>query len=630
MDNPARAVRPTPQLAYAFAVAAAGLIAALTLLINADVVSRALFDRPLRGVTELVTLIMPVTVFLVLAWSSARGGLIRAGLLTRVGGGADARWRAGLEFVFMLTGAGLAATITVVSLPGLLRAWGDDEFLGVAGDFTVPWWPAKLGVVAGAMLLGVVCGQRCAEQVRRLRDAGGAAWIPLSLAVILALPASFMMIDAHRAIGAWSILWMFILLYAGMPVAFALMTSATLGIAALKTDAVVALKTLGLAANGAVADYVFGAVPLFVLMGLVIGRADIGRDALAAVHALLRWVIGGLGVATVLANALFAAMTGISIASAAIFSKVAVPPLVEHGFTPRFAVGLVAGSSVLGMLIPPSLLLIIYGLVAEVSINALFVAAIVPGLMLTAMFAVAVIAVSWSRMPFAIRAPLETTPVVSLGAGAALAKLLPVAVLVAAVLGGIYGGLFTPTEAGAVGSLLATVLALAMRRLSARALGAALFACAETSGAILFLIVAASMFGMMLTLSGLPGDFAAWIAESELGLSGYTVLYVLVLILLGMVIDSSSILLIMVPIGLPAVLSLGGDPVWFGIVTVIGVEIGLLTPPLGLSVFSIKSALDDQSISLNDIFIGAAPFAVLMLVLTLVLILEPGLTRVLG
>ena len=211
----------------------------------------------------------------------------------------------------------------------------------------------------------------------------------------------------------------------------------------------------------------------------------------------------------------------------------------------------------------------------------------------------------------------------------ALLKALPVVILIMIVLGGIYGGVFTPTEAGAVGSLFAFLLALIMRRVGFRHLARLFFDAAGTSASILFLIVAASAFGMMLTLSGIPSEVGALVADAGLGLTGYALGYLAILIVLGMVLDSTSIMLIMVPLALPAITALGGNLIWFGIITVIGVEIGLLTPPLGLSVFAIKSSLDDPSISLNDIFIGAIPFALLMLAVTLCLIALPDLSLVL-
>ena len=606
---------------------AACLIAAIALLVNVDILARALFDRPVRGVAELVAIALPATVFLVLAWSSRHGGLIRAG--APLTGSAASQSVIGplREACAALVGLILSAAICAVSVPWWWRAWQDGEFLGVPGDFTVPSWPARLAVVVGMGLLAVFLAGDLVRWTRYIARravlANGLPWLAVGGVFVL-----YGVLDGRVAIGLMSIGLLFVLLLNGVPVAFALLAAAALGIGFIKGSALIALESLGLSASSSVSSYVFSAVPLFVLLGLVMARAEIGRDALAAAHWACGRLRGGLGVATVLANAIFAAMTGISIASAAIFSKVAVPPLVEHGFTPRFAVGLVAGSSVLGMLIPPSLLLIIYGLVAEVSINALFVAAVVPGLLLTGLFAATAIAVAWWRPGWAITATIDVRPPPGLGLRGALGKLAPIVLIVLAVLGGIYGGLFTPTEAGAVGSLLAWLLALIMRRLALRAVGSLLFDCATTSASILFLVVAASAFGMMLTLSGIPGAVGGWIAATGLGLTGYALCYLVLLIVLGMVLDSTSILLIMVPLALPAVLALGGDPIWFGIVTVIGVEIGLLTPPLGLSVYAIKAALDDQSITLRDIFVGALPFALLMLALTMLLIVVPGLGRV--
>ncbi len=607
-------------------MAAAVVIAALGVLINADIISRTVFDAPLRGVSEIISISMPMTVFLVLAWSRLSGGLIRAGLLARLFDPRTTTTGMVLEVAFDLCAVILAGAIAVATWPWLWRAWRDGEFLGVEGEFTVASWPAMLAVCLGATLLAGYAGAYAWQGFRRLwrHRPSACGWPPLLLAT---LPLLYLCVDSRAAIGALSIAVMFVLLYAGLPVAFALLAAAALGIGAIKGSVLIAVDSLGLAAGGAISSYVFGAVPLFILMGLVMGRADIGRDSLQAAHWLLRRVSGGLGVATVLANAIFAAITGISIASAAIFSKVAVPPLIEQGFSARFACGLVAGSSVLGMLIPPSLLLIIYGIVAEVSINALFIAAVVPGLLLTALFACAVIAVAWLKPAFAISAVPALTAPPAFGAATAFKKLLPVGLLIAAVLGGIYGGLFTPTEAGAVGSGLAVLIALTMRRFGLAQLARLLFECATTSASVLFLIVAASAFGMMLTLSSIPQQVGELVAAAGLGLNGYVLIYLVLLIMLGMVLDSTSILLIMVPLALPTVTALGGDPIWFGIITVIGVEIGLLTPPLGLSVFAIKSALDDQRISLNDIFIGALPFTALMLLLCLLLLAVPELGR---
>ena len=267
-------------------------------------------------------------------------------------------------------------------------------------------------------------------------------------------------------------------------------------------------------------------MPLFVLMGLFVNVSDIGRDAFRAAQRIFGGIYGGLGVATVAANAVFAAITGISIAAAAIFTKIAVPEMVRQGYTPKFAVGLTAGSSLLGMLIPPSLLLIIYGVLAEVSIGALFLAAVLPGILLAVAFAVGVVLMAWLWPSFVgdVRrdAPRASTTHGALGV---LAGLVPVVALIVLVLGGIYGGVFTPTEAGAAGALGAMVIALVKRRLTWRKLWEVMSETGQVSVSILFLIIAASMFSRMLTLTELPQDMAAFLGNTGLGLAGFLAAY---------------------------------------------------------------------------------------------------------
>ena len=613
--------------------ASALLIVSLVVLIALDVFSRAILSEPLRGVPELVSLSIPAIVFLALGHLFVENKLIRADMLLRLLAQRSAASADLLQSLFYSIGAVVMLSIVVPAIRALNYAVTTNEFLGVEGEFTVPLWPSKFVVLLGSLLLAALCLNAAWVHARSYLHSPRAKShhyrLILSILTIggVILAASLALaVEGRAAIGLTTIILLFVCIYAGMPVAFALASSAGLGIALIKGNLRVAVETLALVADGSVSEYVFAAVPLFVLMGLVVGVADIGRDSLQATHWLLRRVKGGIGVATVAANAVFAAITGISIASAAIFSRIAVPPLIEHGFTPRFAVGLVAGTSVLGMLIPPSLLLIVYGLVAEVSISQLFLAAIIPGLILASAFAVGVMVAVAFRLRFAVSGKELPNIEDTVDARSALLKIIPVATLIAIVLGGIYGGIFTPTEAGAIGTLAATVIALAMRRTTISEVASLTVEAAAGSASILFLIIAASAFAIMLTLSGIPVYLSAQIGGADLGLMSYALGYLLVLIMLGMVLDSTSILLIMVPLAVPTVQALGGDLIWFGIVSVIGVEIGLLTPPLGLSVYAIKASLADNTISLNGIFIGALPFIFIMLVVTITLIFYPQLT----
>ncbi|WP_366658289.1 TRAP transporter large permease [Fodinicurvata sp. EGI_FJ10296] len=433
-------------------------------------------------------------------------------------------------------------------------------------------------------------------------------------------------------IGLGSLAAILILIWLGMHVGIALSLVSFVGIWLLRGNADQAAGILSLAARESISSYLFGVVPLFVLMGLVVSRADIGRDTFDVANRIFRRVRGGLGMATVGANAVFAAITGISIASAAVFAKVAVPEMLRIGHTPRFATGVVAGSSVLGMLIPPSLLLILYGIIAEQSVGLLFIAGILPGILLAVAFCAGiwVMVRFWSGFTGVPVAPAPDTSARRGLLADSIGKLLPILALVTLVLGGIYGGIFTPTEAGAVGALGAIAIAVVKRRMGVRALWGVTLETGHITAAICFLIIAATMYSRMLALSGLPAAMTQWIIALDSGIYGFIFFYVLVLIVLGTILDSSSIMLITLPLALPVAGAMQIDLIWFGIITVLAVEIGLLTPPLGLSVYVIKGALDDPEIGLGDVFAGAAPFAVIMLfVLALIVAFPPIATGLL-
>ena len=426
-------------------------------------------------------------------------------------------------------------------------------------------------------------------------------------------------------IGLWSLVAIVLLIYSGLHVAIALGLVSFIGIWILRDNADQAARILSLAARESISSYLFGVVPLFVLMGLVVSRADIGRDTFAVANRYLGRFRGGLGMSTVGANAIFASITGISIASAAVFTKIAVPEMIRAGYSGRFATGIVVGSSILGMLLPPSLLMILYGILAEQSVGALFLAGIGPGILVSILFCAGIWAMVRFWPSFTGNTSQADTPAIKMGAAETWSKLAPIVLLVGLVLGGLYGGVFTPTEAGAVGALGAILIAFAKRRMTGKVLWQVTLESGHITAAICFLIVTATMYSRMLAMSGLPTVMTEWIVHLEVGVYGFLFFYILVLVLLGTILDSSSILLITVPLALPVAMSLDIDLIWFGIITVLAVEIGLLTPPMGLSVFVVKGSLDDPSISLNDVFAGSFPFAVIMLIALLLIVIFPGI-----
>lgn len=428
-----------------------------------------------------------------------------------------------------------------------------------------------------------------------------------------------------------SLLVMLGLIWAGMHVAVVLAVVSFVGVWLIRGDMSVAANLLAAASQDAVASHIFGVVPLFVLTGFLVAKADVGKDAFEVANQLLRRVRGGLGIATVASNAVFAAITGISIASAAVFTRIAVPEMRRFGYNPRFAVGVVAGSSVLGMLIPPSLLMILYGFLANQSVGDLFTAGIVPGLVLALAYSLGIVlmATLWPRSVYESGQAKATDGEALLPLATLVLKMLPSVLLIAAILGGLYAGFFTATEAGATGAAMALVIALLRRKLDLRSLWSVLTETGHVTVSVSFLIICATIYTRMLAMSGMPQFLVEQMTHLGLGPTGFLLIYVTFILLLGMIIDSSSILLIVLPLMVPIAEQFGMNMIWLGVVTVVAVEIGLLTPPFGLSVFVIKSTLQDQRISLVDIFRGTAPFTLMMFLVLLLLIFVPQLSLVL-
>lgn len=432
-------------------------------------------------------------------------------------------------------------------------------------------------------------------------------------------------------LGAGLIGGLVLLVLLGIHIAVALMAIGFAGVWIMREDVQLAMRLMYMSAYNGVADYIFATIPLFVLMGLLVSISNVGKDTFDVAEALLRRVKGGLGVATVAANTVFAAVTGVSIASAAVFTRVAVPEMKRHGYRTSFAAGTVAGSSVLGMMIPPSLLLIIYGVLAEQSIGKLFVAGVIPGFLLAIAFAVMIMLMARFSpgLVFDLQRQRELAQARmadrTLTAAQMIGKLVPIAALVVFVLGGLYSGFFTPTEAGGVGAFGALVIALLRRSLGGGALWRVLHETGSVSVAILVLLVAAGFYSRMLSVAGVPEAISDVVRTGGLGPWGFLAVYVLIVLLLGMILDSSSILLIMTPVAVPIAQDLGFNLIHFGIVTVLAVEMGLLTPPFGISVFTVKSTLNDPKVSVESIFAGSLPFLAVMLIVLLLIAVFPVL-----
>lgn len=426
-------------------------------------------------------------------------------------------------------------------------------------------------------------------------------------------------------IGALSVVAIVTLVYLGVYIPVALGMVSFVSIWVISGKSILAFNFLKIAVSDGVTEYPFATIPLFTVMGLLASRAGLGTDIYAVMNRAFKAVTGGIGMATVGANAVFAAVTGSSIASASVFTRIAVPEMRKLNYNKRFAVGVVAGSSVLGMIIPPSAMLIIYSFVAEQSVGEMFLAGIVPGLILTAAY-ICWIYVSGKLRPAYLGADIDHGVDEPMSILEILDKSVPTIVLILIVLGGIYTGWLTPVEAGAAGALAAFLIAVLRRRMSWHSLWETAIETGHITASILFLITMASLYSRMLGYAGLPNQLNEVLQTYNLGFVEVMIIYVVLMLFLGTLLDTASIILIVVPLFITLVEGMGMSLVWFGIVTVIGAEIGLLTPPLGISCFVIKSSLNDPDITLKDVFFGAFPFAVIMLLVLIFIIAFPVLS----
>lgn len=415
-----------------------------------------------------------------------------------------------------------------------------------------------------------------------------------------------------------------ILVALGVHIVIALGMTSALGIYMVTGDLQVVANMLGSTAYEALRDYVFAVIPLFMLMGEFIGKSGAVTDVYRGINRGLKRLPGRLGIATVLGNAMFSFVTGVSIASAATFSRIAYPEMRRYGYNKGFALGAVAGSSCLGMLIPPSVLMIVWGILTEQSIGQIFLAGVLPGLLLTFLF-VGYIFISALLRPAMVgggvdrqaQEDADALPLITI-----LTSFFGILIIIFAVLGGIWFGVFTPTEAAGAGAFIGLVLGI-VKGMRYRDIIDSILSVGRTSAPILLLLVAASLYSRTLAMTGVTTAIQDLFLGT--GLTPFLIIVVMVIVwfLLGMVIDSISIMLLTVPIFAPIAMQLGYDPIAFAIVGILAIESGLLTPPFGLLVYTVKAAVQDEDpdVSIIDIFKGSTPYWLIILV-AMTLIIE--------
>ena len=428
------------------------------------------------------------------------------------------------------------------------------------------------------------------------------------------------------------IVCLLVLVALGVHIAIALGMTSALGIYLVTGDLQVVATMLGSTAYESLRDYVFAVIPLFMLMGEFIGRSGAVGDVYRGINRLLKRLPGRLAIATVLGNALFSFVTGVSIASAAAFSRIAYPEMKRFGYHKGFALGAVAGSSCLGMLIPPSVLMIVWGILTEKSIGQIFLAGVLPGLLLTLMFVVYIFSSALLR-PALVGGGVDTRSATSsddVPLSAFLVSLAGILIVVIAVLGGIWFGVFTPTEGAGAGALIGLALGIA-KGMRTRDIIDSILAVGRTSAPILLLLVAASLYSRTLAMTGVTSVIQDLFSGAGLTPALVIAIMVLVWFVLGMVIDSISIMLLTVPMFAPIAELLGYHPIAFAIIGILAIEAGLLTPPFGLLVYTVKAATQDEdpNLSMVEIFRSSTPYWVIILLTMVAIIWFPAIATML-
>jgi tripartite ATP-independent transporter DctM subunit len=415
----------------------------------------------------------------------------------------------------------------------------------------------------------------------------------------------------------------FLLLFLGMPIAFALMLTGFAGItylASLEAALPVAARTV----YEVSAYYPYTVIPLFIVMGGFAGSSGMTQDLYAAFDKWLRKLPGGLGIATIGACAGFAAVSGSSVATAATMGTIAAPEMKRFKYDPRLATGSIAAGGTLGFLIPPSIGFIVYGMLTEQSIGKLLIAGIIPGLILAAAY-MAIVIIKVKLNP--TLAPVSPEPVAWREKLRALTGIWePIAVFLV-VMGGIYTGFFTPTEAGAIGATTLFLIALFKRKLNRENLPIALQEAVRISVMVLFLVAGANVFSYFLALSTIPMKVAAWTAGLEVSRYLIHAFMVVIYLFLGCFLDAISMMVLTMPVIYPVVLALGFDPIWFGVIAVLMMEAGLITPPMGLNIFTVAGVVKD--VSVEEIFRGALPFLLSIFTIVILITIFPKLALVL-
>ena len=378
-----------------------------------------------------------------------------------------------------------------------------------------------------------------------------------------------------------------------------------------------ALKLVGQTVMRTVTDYTFGVIPMFLLMGAFVSVSGISRELFRAANTFVGHWKGGLGIATIAACGGFAAISGSSVATAATFSAVAYPEMRRFGYPQSFATGVIAVGGTLGAMLPPSTVLAVYGIITQQDIGKLFIAGVIPGLLAIVMHMITIFIIGTVKpgfLPSAPKSPWKDRM-------HALRDVWSPLALFIFVIGGLYGGFFIPTEAGAVGAVGAFLIGIMRGKLSKDGILQSLLQATRTAAAVFTILIGALCFGYFLTITQTPQHVTEFLTGLGIGRYGVLALILMMYLVLGCLMDAMAMVILTVPIVFPVITALGFDPIWFGVIIVMTVELGLIHPPVGMNVFVIKSVIKD--VNMSTVFLGVLPFVITDLIRLVLLITFP-------
>lgn len=419
-------------------------------------------------------------------------------------------------------------------------------------------------------------------------------------------------------IGLIGIAILLLLMFCGMWLGFAMGLIGFLGL--IYIDGIQgAVKVLGTIPFSTAAFYPISSLPLFVLMGVIVGAAGLGTDLYGTAHKWLGRFPGGLAISTVFAAGMFAAVTGSSSASVVTIGSVSLPEMKKFNYDPKLATGTVAAGGTLGILIPPSLGFILYAILTEQSIGRLFMAGIIPGILEVLFYTATILLMCKINPSLGPKGPKSKVKEKIYS----LKNVWPVLILFLLVIGGIYGGIFTPTEAGAIGAFGAIVIVTLMRRLNASGIYNNIMEALKITGMIFILVIGAFIFAHFMALSKLPFLLSEFVTGISISKYGVLVAIVILYIIIGMFLEIFSSIVLTIPILYPTIIALGFDPIWFGVILVRMMEIGLITPPIGMNVFMLRGITDTP---MSTMFRGIVPFFIADICHVALLIAIPSLS----